>query len=68
MNKAAAATFIAEMGVDMSVFKSAKHLASWAGVSPETTESAGKKTSKTTQGNKALKTMAVECVLLATSR
>ncbi|MFE4814111.1 hypothetical protein ACFQ9Y_23740 [Peribacillus simplex] len=29
MIKAAAATFIAEMGVDMSVFKSAKHLASW---------------------------------------
>lgn len=56
MNKAAAATFIAEMGVDMSVFKSAKLLASWAGVSPGNYESAGKKkTSKTTQGNKALK-------------
>ncbi|WP_230163279.1 IS110 family transposase, partial [Peribacillus simplex] len=67
VNKAAAATFIAEMGVDMHVFKSAKHLASWAGVSPGNYESAGKKTSKTTQGNKALKTMAVECVL-ATSR
>ncbi|USK64346.1 transposase [Peribacillus frigoritolerans] len=36
-------TFIAEMGVDMSVFKSAKHLASWAGVSPGNYESAGKK-------------------------
>ncbi|MEI2471553.1 transposase [Peribacillus frigoritolerans] len=34
VNKSAAATFIAEMGVNMSVFKSAKHLASWAGVSP----------------------------------
>ncbi len=43
VNKAAAATFIAEMGVDMSVFKSAKHLASWAGVSPRNYESAGKK-------------------------
>ncbi|WP_240660907.1 transposase [Peribacillus frigoritolerans] len=43
VNKAAAATFIAEMGVDMSVFKSAKHLASWAGVSPGNYESAGKK-------------------------
>ncbi|WP_410861889.1 transposase [Peribacillus sp. SIMBA_075] len=31
------------MGVDMSVFKSAKHLASWAGVSPRNYESAGKK-------------------------
>ncbi|MEC1639990.1 IS110 family transposase [Schinkia azotoformans] len=43
VNKAGAATFIAEMGVDMSVFKSAKHLASWAGVSPGNNESAGKK-------------------------
>ncbi|MGE7768552.1 hypothetical protein [Peribacillus sp. NPDC096540] len=30
----------------------------WAGVSPGNDESAGKKTSKTTQGDKALKTMA----------
>ncbi|MBT2615081.1 hypothetical protein J7I96_06405 [Bacillus sp. ISL-78] len=36
-------------------------------MSPENYESAGKKTSKTTQGNKTFKTMAVECVL-ATSR
>ncbi|MFB5934560.1 transposase [Peribacillus frigoritolerans] len=43
LNKPAEATFIAEMGVDMSVFKSAKHLASWAGVSPGNYESAGKK-------------------------
>jgi transposase len=43
VNKAAAATFIAEMGTDMSVFKSSKHLASWAGVSPGNYESAGKK-------------------------
>ncbi|ESU31659.1 hypothetical protein G3A_15375 [Bacillus sp. 17376] len=43
VNKAGAATFIAEMGIDMSVFKSAKHLASWAGVCPGNNESAGKK-------------------------
>ncbi|MEK4535841.1 IS110 family transposase [Peribacillus sp. FSL K6-1552] len=61
VNKAAAATFIAGMGVNLTVFKSAKHLASWAGVNPGNYESAGKKTRKTTQGNKALKTMAVEC-------
>uniref|UniRef100_UPI0003733D72 IS110 family transposase n=1 Tax=Paenisporosarcina sp. TG20 TaxID=1211706 RepID=UPI0003733D72 len=68
VSEKSAGTFIAEMGVDMSVFKSAKHLASWAGVSPGNNESAGKKkTSRTTKGNKALKTMAVECVL-ATSR
>lgn len=64
VDKNGAAIFIAEMGIDMSVFKSSKHLASWAGVSPGNNESAGKKkTSKTTKGNKALKTVAIECVL-----
>lgn len=43
VNKDSSAVFIAEMGVDMSEFKSAKHLASWAGVSPGNYESAGKK-------------------------
>ncbi|MDQ0412931.1 MULTISPECIES: transposase [Mesobacillus] len=43
VNKAASATIIADMGVDMSVFKSAKYLASWAGVSSGNYESAGKK-------------------------
>jgi transposase len=38
-----AATLIAEVGVDMSVFHSARHLAAWAGVSPGNNESAGKK-------------------------
>ena len=62
VNKAATATFIAEMGVDMSVFGTAKRLASWAGVSPGNYESAGKKKAgKTTYGNKALRTIAVEC-------
>ncbi|WP_212667903.1 IS110 family transposase [Virgibacillus pantothenticus] len=68
VNKDAAAVFVAEMGVDMSVFKTEKRLASWVGVSPGNNESAGKKkNSKTTKGNKALKTMAIECVL-GTSR
>jgi transposase len=47
-----AATVIAEMGVDMSVFHSAKHLAAWAGVSPGNNESAGKKkNSQARKGN-----------------
>jgi transposase len=34
---------IAEIGLDMNVFPTEKHLASWAGVSPGNNESAGKK-------------------------
>ena len=42
---------IAEIGVDMTVFESAKHLTSWAGLTPQNNESAGKK--KTTRIGKA---------------
>ena len=34
---------ISEIGVDMSVFPDAKHLCSWAGLTPQNNESAGKK-------------------------
>lgn len=34
---------VAEIGLDMSVFPTEKHLASWAGVAPGNNESAGKK-------------------------
>lgn len=43
VNEKAAEAIIAETGVDMSVFPSAEHFASWAGVSPGNNESAGKK-------------------------
>ena len=38
-----AATIVAEIGVDMSVFPSAGHLAAWAGACPANHESAGKR-------------------------
>jgi transposase len=34
---------IAEIGLDMSVFPTEKHISSWAGISPGNYESAGKK-------------------------
>jgi transposase len=55
------AVLIAELGTDMTVFKSAKHLASWAGVCPGNHESAGKRSSgKTRKGNVHLTTALVE--------
>jgi transposase len=50
-----AETIIAEIGVDMSVFPTAKHLASWAGLCPGNDQSAGKRRSgKTRRGSKWL--------------
>ena len=45
-------TIVAEMGVDMSKFPSAKNAASWAGLVPGSNESAGKrKRARTRHGN-----------------
>ncbi len=56
-----AAVMIAELGTDMSVFKSAAHLAAWAGVCPGNNESAGKrKRADTRKGNVHLMTALVE--------
>jgi transposase len=52
---------LAESGVDMGRFKSAKHLASWAGVCPGNHESAGKRLSgKTRKGNPWLRRLLIQ--------
>jgi transposase len=51
-----AEVLIAEIGVDMTVFATPKHLASWAKMSPGNDQSAGKRRSGTTgKGNKWLR-------------
>jgi transposase len=62
-----AEVIIAEIGVTMSVFPSAGHLASWAAVCPGNNESAGKQLSgKTRNGNAALRAALGEAALAIT--
>lgn len=56
-----AQVIISEIGVDMSRFKTADHLASWAGLCPGNNESAGKHgNTRTRKGNQAIRTALVE--------
>lgn len=59
-----AIAIISEIGIDMSVFPTSKHLCSWAGLTPQNNESAGKK--KTTRISRAgayIKPLLVQCAL-----
>lgn len=61
-----AEVIIAEIGIDMSVFPTAKHLASWAGLCPGNHQSAGKRRSgKTRNGSKWLDWALEETALAA---
>src|SRR4029453_18969438 len=67
VGKWTAQTIVAEIGVDMSRFPSAKHLARWAGVCPGNYESAGKrKRGQPTKGNKSVRTILTEAAWTAT--
>ncbi len=57
----AALVIVCEIGIDMSRFKSAAHLAAWAGLAPGNFESAGKRLSSgTRKGNRSLRTILVQ--------
>lgn len=57
---------LAEIGTDMNVFESSKHLVSWAGLAPANNESAGKKKSvRISKGGQYLKPLLIQCALSA---
>ena len=57
-----AITIISEIGIDMSQFSSSKRLCCWAGLTPGSTESAGKKKSvRITRAGVYLKPALVQC-------
>ena len=61
-----AQTIIAEIGVDMSRFPTARHLAAWAGVAPASHESAGKrKPAGTRHGTRHLRATLIEAARAA---
>lgn len=66
ITKLSASLILSEIGADMSVFESAKHIASWAGLCPANNESAGKKKSvRISHAGQYLKPLLVQCALAA---
>ena len=66
MGRRTAEIIVAEVGVDLSRFPTAGHLASWAGISPGQNESAGKRQSgRTRKANPTLRSALVEAAQAA---
>ena len=62
-----AEVIVSEIGIDMSRFKTAGHLISWAGLCPKNDESAGKRRStRMKKGAPWLKTTLIQCAWAAT--
>jgi transposase len=67
VNQRTAEALVAELGIDMSVFPTAGHLASWAALCPGNNASAGKrKAGKLRKGNRWLRGALIEAALAAT--
>ena len=63
-----AASILAEIGTDMSVFPSADHLVSWGCLSPGLNETGGKKKSSPTKRAKWLKSTLTQCAWATTRK
>jgi transposase len=62
IDKLAAVQILSEIGADMTVFETSKHLTSWAGLSPCNDESAGKhKSKRIARAGTYLKPLLIQC-------
>jgi len=69
VGRASAEVILAEIGLDMGRFATAKHLAAWSGLCPGNNESANKsRNCKTRKGNITLKATLVQCAQSAVKK
>jgi transposase len=67
MSTLSAIYIIAEIGTDLSSFKTANHLAAWAGLAPKDNKSADKaRPSKTKKASQYVKSLMIQCAWAAT--